>query len=61
MRSAFGTNGEKRYAYMLLVGNAEEKRPAERPISRWMDDIKMDLGETGWGEMDWICLAQDRR
>jgi hypothetical protein len=21
----------------------------------------MDLGEVGWGDMDWIGLAQDRR
>jgi hypothetical protein len=26
----------------------------------WEDDSKMDLGEIGWGIMDWIDLAQDR-
>jgi hypothetical protein len=26
----------------------------------WVDSIKMDLRETGWGGMDWIDLAQDR-
>jgi hypothetical protein len=26
----------------------------------WADNIKMDLGEIGWGDMDWIGLAQDR-
>jgi hypothetical protein len=26
----------------------------------WVDIIKMDLGEVGWGGVDWICLAQDR-
>jgi hypothetical protein len=25
-----------------------------------MDNIEMDLGETGRGGMDWIDLAQDR-
>jgi hypothetical protein len=25
-----------------------------------VDNIKMDLGEIGWGDMDWIDLAQDR-
>jgi hypothetical protein len=25
-----------------------------------MHDIKMDLGEIGWGGVDWIVLAQDR-
>jgi hypothetical protein len=23
-------------------------------------NIKMDLGETGWGGVDWIGLAEDR-
>jgi hypothetical protein len=26
----------------------------------WVDNIKMDLREIGWGGMDWIYLAQDR-
>jgi hypothetical protein len=25
-----------------------------------VDNIKMDLGEIGWGGMDWIDLGQDR-
>jgi hypothetical protein len=25
-----------------------------------MDNIKMDLGEIGWGGVDWIGLAQAR-
>jgi hypothetical protein len=25
-----------------------------------MDNIKMDLGEVGWGDVDWIGLVQDR-
>jgi hypothetical protein len=32
----------------------------ERPRSRWVDNIKMDLRETGWGGMHWINLDQDR-
>jgi hypothetical protein len=31
-----------------------------RPRPRWEDNIKMDLGEIGWGGMYWIDLAQDR-
>jgi hypothetical protein len=31
-----------------------------RPRRRWVDNIKMDLGEVGWGDVDWIGLAQDR-
>jgi hypothetical protein len=25
-----------------------------------MDNISMDLGEVGWGDVDWIGLAKDR-
>jgi hypothetical protein len=25
----------------------------------WEDNIKIDLRELGWGDMDWIHLAQD--
>jgi hypothetical protein len=27
---------------------------------QWVDNIKVDLAEIGWGGMDWIGLAQDR-
>jgi hypothetical protein len=52
--------GKKRNAYRLLVGKPEGKRPLGRPRCRWLDDIRMDLGEVGWCDMDWIGLAQDR-
>jgi hypothetical protein len=52
--------GEKRNAYRLLVGKPEGKRPLGRPRLRWVDNIRMDLGEVGWGDVDWIGLAQDR-
>jgi hypothetical protein len=51
---------EKRNAYKLLVGKPEGKRPLERPRRRWVDNIRMDLGEVGWGDVDWIGLAQGR-
>jgi hypothetical protein len=35
-------------------------RPLGRPSSRWVNNIRMDLGEVGWGDVDWIGLAQDR-
>jgi hypothetical protein len=37
--------GEKRKAYRSLVGKPEGKRPLERPRRRWVDNIRMDLGE----------------
>jgi hypothetical protein len=52
--------GEKRNAYGLLVGKPEGKRPLGRPRRRWMDNIRMDLREVGWGDVEWIGLAQDR-
>jgi hypothetical protein len=52
--------GEKRNAYRLLVGKPEVKRPLGRPRRRWVDNIRMDLVEVGWGDVDWIGLAQDR-
>jgi hypothetical protein len=52
--------GETRYAYRILVGKSEGKRPLGKPRRRWVDNIKIDLREIGWDGMDWIDLAQDR-
>jgi hypothetical protein len=54
------TNGEKRNAYRLLVGKPEGKRPLGRPRRRWVDNIRLDIGEVGWGDVDWNDLAKDR-
>jgi hypothetical protein len=51
--------GEKRNAYRILVGMPERKRPLGRTRRKWVDNIKMDLRETGWDGMDWIDLAQN--
>jgi hypothetical protein len=51
---------KKRNAYRLLVGKPEGKRPLGRPRRRCVDNIRMDLGEVGWGDVDWIGLAKDR-
>jgi hypothetical protein len=45
--------GEKRNAYRLLVGKPEGKRQVGRPRRRWVDNIRMDLKEVGWGDVDW--------
>jgi hypothetical protein len=39
------TNGGEEEAYGLLVGKPEGKRPLGRPRRRWVDNIRMDLGE----------------
>jgi hypothetical protein len=46
--------GVKRNAYRLLVGKPEGRRPLGRLRRR------IDLVEVGWGDVDWIGLAQDR-
>jgi hypothetical protein len=60
MGGACSTNGEKRNAYKLLVRKPERNTPLGRPRFRWVDNIRMDLGEVGWGDVDWIGLVQDR-
>jgi hypothetical protein len=52
--------GGERNAYRLLAGKPEGRRPLGRPRRRWVDNIKMDLGEIGCDGVDWIGLAQDR-
>jgi hypothetical protein len=59
MGGACNTNGEKRNA-CRLVGKPDGKRPLGRPRRRcWIICIRMDLVEVGWGDVDWIGLAQD--
>jgi hypothetical protein len=41
------------------VGKPEGKSLSGRP-RRSSVNIKIDLGEMGWGGTDWICLAEDR-
>jgi hypothetical protein len=52
--------GEKSKVYRLLVRKPEGKRPLGRPRHRWVDNIRIDLGEVVWGDVDWISLAEDR-
>jgi hypothetical protein len=50
--------GEVRGAYKILVGRPKGRRPLGRPSRRWEDNIKMDLREIGFGDVDWIHCAQ---
>jgi hypothetical protein len=52
--------GEVRDAYNILVGWPEGRRPLGRPRRRWEDNIKMDLREIGFRDVDWIHWAQNR-
>jgi hypothetical protein len=42
------------------VGKPKGKIPLGSQRCRWVDNIKMDLREVGWGSMNWIDLAEDR-
>lgn len=41
------------------MGKSERKRMLERRILKWEDDIKMDLKETKWEDLDWIDLPRN--
>jgi hypothetical protein len=32
----------------------------DQDVGGWVDNIKIDLREIGWDDMDWIDLVQDR-
>jgi hypothetical protein len=42
------------------VENPEGKRPLGRPRRRWVDNIKIDLREIDWDDIDWINLVENR-
>jgi hypothetical protein len=35
----------------------EGRRPLGRPRHRWLDNIRMELVEVGWGDVDWIGIG----
>jgi hypothetical protein len=51
--------GEKGNEYRILVGKPEGKRPL-RSRCRWVENIKMDLREIGWDDVDWVDTAHYR-
>jgi hypothetical protein len=55
MSTACSTNGEKRNADTLLVGNPERTRTLVGRRRRWTDPGEIERGGTGW-----IELAQGR-
>ena len=51
---------ERRGVYRVLVGKPEGKGSLGRPRLRWQDNIKINLQEVSWRDMDWIYLAHER-
>jgi hypothetical protein len=49
--------GERGGVYRVLVENPEVKRPLGIPKRSWEYNIKRDLQEVEWRDIDWIDLA----
>jgi hypothetical protein len=60
MGRACRTNEGEEECMTIMVGKPEGNRPLGRLRRRWVGNIKMNLRETGWDDMDSICLVQDR-
>jgi hypothetical protein len=56
MGRACSKNGQKRNACRLLVEMPEGKRPLGRTRLRWLDNVLLDVRETGTSDMDWTGL-----
>jgi hypothetical protein len=60
MGRACSTNGGEEECIYDIGGKPERKRPLGRPRRGWVDRIKTDLRETGWGGKDgliWLRIA----
>jgi hypothetical protein len=51
--------GEEECIYDI-VWKARRNETTRKTRRMWVDNIKMNLREIGWGGMGWIGLAQDR-
>jgi hypothetical protein len=49
--------GEKRNAYILLLGKPGGKRSLGRPRHMLVNNIRTALGEVDWGDLDWIYMG----
>jgi hypothetical protein len=50
----------RRHACVILIGKPEGKRPLGKPRHKGVDNIKMDLGEIVWDDIERTDLAKDR-
>jgi hypothetical protein len=52
MGGAYSAHGELRNSY-ILIGKFQRRRPFGKPrYNTWKDNIKMDLREIGWKDVD---------
>jgi hypothetical protein len=61
MGGACSTNGREEECVYIVGWEAKGRRPLGRPRRRWLDNIRMDLVEVGWSDVDRIGLAQERQ
>jgi len=47
-----------RNSYKVLVRTPHEKKLLWRPKCKCLDNIKMDLKDEGWVDMDWTHVAR---
>jgi hypothetical protein len=40
-----------------LIGIPKGKGQLGRPSRRWLDNVKVDVGEIGWSSMDWLRIG----
>jgi hypothetical protein len=52
--------GEKRNVYRRERERAKGKGTNRKTKTYWVNNIKMKVGEIGWGDVVWIGLAQNR-
>ena len=48
---------EDRSAFKILTGKPTENRPLTRPRRTWVDNIRMDLKETGINTRNWLRVG----
>jgi hypothetical protein len=51
---------EREEEHVYVIGGKARGTETARKTKRWEDNIRMDLIEVGWGDVDWIGLAKDR-
>jgi hypothetical protein len=54
---AYSTNGSEEECMWVIGRKAEGNRLLGRPRLTCVDNIRMDLGEVGWCDVDWIGLT----
>jgi hypothetical protein len=60
MGEARSTIGGKEERVRIIGGEARGKETTRKTKRRFVDNIRMDIGEVGWGDVDWIGLDKDR-